>query len=264
MRKTHILSEECGKNILQQFEKSSYFWVPFGTADLTLFEMSMDSQPHVRINDILLGPLERRALEWFAARMPAWVTPDRLTTLGVLSAVLILVSYWLTNESPGFLWLASFGIVVHWFADSLDGTLARYRHIERPKYGYFIDHTTDALSETLIGIGVGLSPYVRFDFAMIALASYLLMSVLVFIKMHLTGVFQISFSKFGPTEVRVFIILCNTIIFFVGNPTFETPLGTWTIYDAFAAFFAVALFGLFIVMLLLEASRLRSTEHPQS
>ena len=229
---------------------------------LAVFNMNMDSQSHVRINDILLGPLERRALEWFAARMPSWVTPDHLTILGVISAVLILVSYWLTNESQTFLWLASFGVLLHWFADSLDGTLARYRHIERPKYGYFIDHTTDALSETLIGIGVGLSPYVRFDFAMVALASYLLMSVLVFIKMHLTGVFQISFFKLGPTEVRLFIILCNTIIFFVGNPTIETPIGTATIYDAFATFFAAALFGLFIVILLIEASRFRSMEHP--
>jgi len=222
----------------------------------------MDSQSHVRINNILLGPLERQALEWFAARMPLWVTPDRLTILGVISAFLILVSYWLTNESAAFLWLASFGVVLHWFADSLDGTLARYRRIERPKYGYFVDHTTDALSEALIGVGIGLSPYVRFDVAMVALASYLLMSVLVFIKMQLTGVFQISFSKFGPTEVRVFIILCNTIIFFVGNPTIETPIGPSTIYDAFAALFAVVLFGLFIVMLLVEASRLRSTESP--
>jgi archaetidylinositol phosphate synthase len=222
----------------------------------------MHSQPQVRINDILLGPLERRALEWFAARMPPWVTPDRLTVFGVMSAVLILASYWLTNESPSYLWLASFGVLLHWFADSLDGTLARFRRIERPKYGYFVDHTTDALSETLIGIGVGLSPYVRFDFAMIALASYLLMSVLVFIKMHVTGVFQISFLKFGPTEVRLFIIVCNTIIFFAGNPTIETPIGPSTIYDAFVAFFAVALFGLFIVMLLIEASRLRSMERP--
>jgi archaetidylinositol phosphate synthase len=255
-------NEEGWENLLQDFKKSSYLGKPVGIAFLPVFGMSMDSQTHVRINDILLGPLERRALEWFAARMPAWVTPDRLTILGVIAAILILVSYWLTNESPSYLWLASFGVLLHWFADSLDGTLARYRRIERPKYGYFIDHTTDALSETLIGVGVGLSPYVRFDFAMVALTSYLLMSVLVFIKMHLTGVFQISFSKFGPTEVRLFIIVCNTIIFFVGNPTFETPIGTSTIYDAFAAFFAVALFGLFIVMLLLEASRLRSMERP--
>jgi len=220
----------------------------------------MSSTQHVRINDILLGPWERRALQWLAARMPPWVTPDVLTSLGVLSAVLIAVSYWLTNLSPLFLWLASLGVVFHWFADSLDGTLARFRHIERPKYGYFVDHVTDALSEALIGIGVGLTPYVRFDYAMIALISYLLMSVLVFVKMHVTGVFQISFSKFGPTEVRVFIILCNTIIFFVGNPMVETPLGTSTIYDAIALLFAAVLFGLFIVMLLLEGSKLKKQE----
>jgi phosphatidylglycerophosphate synthase len=220
----------------------------------------MDLNKHRRINDILLGPFERRILQLLAARMPAWITPDVLTVLGVGAAVFIMVSYWLTNFSPAFLWLANLGFVLHWFADSLDGTLARFRRIERPKYGFFVDHTTDALSETLIGIGVGLTPYVRFDYAMLALTSYLLMSVFVFVKTYITGVFQISFSKFGPTEVRLFIILCNTIIFFVGNPMIDTPFGTSTIYDALAVFFAVALFGLFIVMLLIEASRLKKAD----
>ena len=223
---------------------------------------AMNSNPHVRINDILLGPLEQRTLQWLAARMPPWITPDYLTILGVFSAMLIMVSYWLTNLSSAFLWLASFGFVLHWFADSLDGTLARFRHIERPKYGFFVDHTTDALSETLIGIGVGLTPYVRFDYAMMALASYLLMSVLVFVKTYISGVFQISFSKFGPTEVRAFIILCNTIIFFVGNPTIDWPLGPATIYDACALVFTVVLFAVFITMLLREALHLRRTDKP--
>ncbi len=106
-------------------------------------------KPHQRVNDILLGPLERPALAWLAAHMPAWVSPDTLTGIGVLGAVIIFLSYSLSNVHSGFLWLASLGFVINWFGDSLDGTLARYRRCERPKYGYFIDHTVDAFNEFL-------------------------------------------------------------------------------------------------------------------
>src|SRR5512140_2984650 len=118
-----------------------------------------DIANHQRVNDIFLGPLERPALKWLAERMPAWVTPDTLTLIGVLGAVLTLISYLLTNISSGFLWLAALGFVINWFGDSLDGTLARTRKIERPIFGFFIDHTVDAVNEMLIFFGLGLTPY---------------------------------------------------------------------------------------------------------
>ena len=119
-----------------------------------------DIKPHQRVNDILLGPLERPALQWLAAHMPAWINPDILTGIGILGAVLIFFSYWLSNALPGFLWVASLGFVINWFGDSLDGTLARYRQSERPKYGFLVDHTVDSFNEVLIALGLGLSPYV--------------------------------------------------------------------------------------------------------
>ncbi|MGA9398496.1 MAG: CDP-alcohol phosphatidyltransferase family protein, partial [Anaerolineaceae bacterium] len=135
---------------------------------------------HKRINDILFGPLERPALAWLAAHMPEWVTPDLLTMIGLLSSLLIFVSYWLTQKSSAFLWLASFGFVLNWFGDSLDGTLARYRKIERPKYGFFVDHVIDAIDEVMVFFGLGLSPYVTFTIANLALVAYLLVSVQVY------------------------------------------------------------------------------------
>lgn len=217
-------------------------------------------QPHKRVNDILLGPIERPLLNWLVKRMPLWVTPDILTGFGVIAALLIFVSYALTNYHPGFLWLASFGFVLNWLGDSLDGNLARYRHIERPKYGYFIDHTIDALSELMIGIGIGLSPYVRLDLALFALISYLLMSILVYITTYVKGVFKISYSKIGPTEVRAILILANTLIFFAGNPKLEIGLGWLTIYDHIAILFAVVLFIVFIVFTLKQASEIARSE----
>jgi phosphatidylglycerophosphate synthase len=205
-----------------------------------------DIKDHERINDILLGPLERPALQWLAAHMPNWMTPDILTGIGTFGAVLIAVSYWLTNYSEWFLWLASLGFVINWFGDSLDGTLARFRKIERPKYGFFIDHTVDALNETIIFLGFGLSPYLRFEIACLALIGYLLMSVLVYVSTAVSGVFKISYGKLGPTEIRVIAILINGFIFFFGNPTIPLPTGSTSLIDLAALVIALALFLIFI------------------
>ncbi len=200
-----------------------------------------DIKPHQRVNNILLAPLERPTLQWLAAHMPAWINPDILTGIGILGAVIIFFSYWLSNQTPAFLWLASLGFVINWFGDSLDGNLARYRQIERPKYGFFVDHTVDSFNEVLIVIGLGLSPYVTFSIACLGLIGYLLMSILVYIRTYVSGVFQLSYGKFGPTEVRVILILLNATMFFLGIPEVELPLGLNTIYDIPIAIIAIVL-----------------------
>ncbi|MGD9091521.1 MAG: hypothetical protein PVF74_01640, partial [Anaerolineales bacterium] len=143
---------------------------------------------------------------------------------------------------------------------SLDGTLARYRKAERPRYGFFVDHTVDALNEVLIFLGLGLSPYIRFEIASLALIGYLLMSILVYVTTAVTGEFRISYGKLGPTEVRVIAILANTLIFFFGNPAISTPWGTLTIFDLVAALIAGILFLIFIFSTLQEARGLAELE----
>ncbi len=210
----------------------------------------MDEQQlksHQRINDILLGPLERPALAWLARKMPAWVTPDLLTGLGFFASITIFVSYWLTTYSKYFLLLASLGFLLNWFGDSLDGTLARHRKIERPRYGFFIDHVTDTLSEIMIFVGIGLSPYVDFHVAMIGLISYLNISILVYLIMVTRGVFKISLWKIGPTEIRAMAILANIVVFFIGNPVLATPLGAVSLYNSVVVFIAVLLLVFFAV-----------------
>ena len=204
-----------------------------------------DVKPHERINEILLAPLERPALNWFVTRMPLWVNPDILTAIGILGAVLICGGYCLSNKYSEFLWLASLGFVVNWFGDSLDGNLARYRKIERPKYGFFVDHTVDSFNEVLIVLGLGLSPYVSFNIACLGLIGYLLMSILVYIRTYVNGVFQLSYGKLGPTEVRVILILLNTTMYFVGIPNVSLPWGLNTIYDLPILIIAVVLFILY-------------------
>lgn len=215
---------------------------------------------HRRVNDILLGPLERPTLKWLAAHMPAWVTPDTCTIVGVLGAVGVAVSYVLSNYDRNFLWLASLGFVINWLGDSLDGTLARYRRIERPIYGFFVDHTTDAFSVSIIMLGLGLTAYVNFIVACLALIAYLLLSVLVFVRTSAVGEFKISYSKLGPTEIRVLAILLNTVMYFGGERTFVWKLGTLSQpvspYDLIVAAIALLVLYFFLTTAVQETIRL--------
>jgi phosphatidylglycerophosphate synthase len=171
---------------------------------------------HKRVNDILLGPLERPALQWFAAHLPGWATPDMMTVIGIIGALVITLGYGLSRFHPAFLWMATLGFIINWFGDSLDGTLARFRHIERPKYGFYIDHITDCVTEIIIILGLGLSHYISFSVASMCCIAYIAMSVLVYVRMNVMGEFKISYSKLGPTEVRVLAIMLTTAMFFGG------------------------------------------------
>jgi archaetidylinositol phosphate synthase len=228
-----------------------------------LNSLSHSDQNHTRINDTLLGGVEKKVLLWLAARMPAWIVPDTLTFLGLFASFLIFTSYALTVFNKGFLWLASFAFLVQWFGDSLDGTLARYRKIERPRYGFFVDHMIDSISEVLIFLGLGLSPFLRFDLALLALVSYLLLSTYVYLVTYVNGVFRISYLRLGPTETRVLAILANTWVFFAANPTVHLFKNgpaflnvSLTYYDLVAIVFIALVGTLFITSTISTAANL--------
>lgn len=210
-------------------------------------------EKHERIHNMLLGPLERPALQWLSAHAPKWMDPDVLTFIGILGSLIILVGYWLTNFKSGFLWLATFGFFVNWFGDSLDGTVARFRGIERPKYGYFVDHTVDAFSQVLVFAGLGLSPYVRLEIACLALIGYLLMSVLSYVDAFVSGKFRISYAKIGPTEMRLIAIIANTVFFFIGNRLISLSIVTITAFELIVAIIAIVLISAFFISTFLRA-----------
>jgi len=158
----------------------------------------------------LLANLERPVLLWLAARVPRTIRSNHLTGLGVLGATGAGVAYALTNYSHAWLWVASAMLVVNWIGDSLDGTLARVRGTQRPKYGYYLDHVVDAYSTAIIGLGLGLSPYVYLGIALGIVIVYLAMSINVYLESTVFGVFKISYGRIGPTEVRLILILLNT------------------------------------------------------
>ncbi|HEY5048396.1 MAG TPA: CDP-alcohol phosphatidyltransferase family protein [Rhizomicrobium sp.] len=166
----------------------------------------MSVRKPARANESLSHAFEKPVLIWLAGKLPEWVTPDHLTVFGLLGAALTFASCLASSDNLQYLWLAAGGIVVNWFGDSLDGTLARVRRQERDGYGFFIDHSTDLLSQLLIGIGLGLTPFVRFDAACLALIAYLVLVAYMLIRERAFGAMQISFGVLGPTEVRVAII----------------------------------------------------------
>lgn len=178
----------------------------------------------------LLAKLERPVLLWLAPRMPRTIRSNHLTALGTLGAVGVGLAYALTNYDARWLWAASAMLVVNWLGDSLDGTLARFRNTQRPKYGYYLDHVVDAFSTTVIGLGIGLSPYVGLAIALGLVVVYLALSINVYLESSVFGVFKISYGRIGPTEVRLLLIMLNSLLLLFPRPhSLVANVANWTL-----------------------------------
>ncbi len=182
----------------------------------------------------LLAGVEQPVLQYLARRVPRTIRSNHLTAIGVIAAVGTGTAYALTNYSPAWLWGASVMLVVNWLGDSLDGTLARVRGTQRPKYGYYLDHIVDAFSTAVIGLGIGLSPYVYLGLALGIVVVYLAMSINVYLESTVFGVFKISYGRIGPTEVRLILILLNTAAYVTTGWRSPLPvpidvLANWTL-----------------------------------
>lgn len=210
-----------------------------------------------RIQTNVIALKERQLLDWLCTKLPAWLTSDKLTILGIAGAVLVFASYVASRWNPAFLWLASLGFVVNWFGDSLDGSVARYRRNERPIYGYFLDHTVDAINNLLIMGGIGLTLHVRMDIALFTLVGYYLLCMYVFINNHLSGVFQLSFWGFGPTELRICLIAIDTGMYFAGHAGFALGGEFFSYYDAILMFAATMFVLVFLIRVAIGVRALR-------
>src|SRR5205823_3217046 len=182
---------------------------------------------------LLAGP-EGRILRALAARVPRSIRSNHLTAIGTIGAAAAGIAYALTTYHPAWLWVASAMLVVNWLGDSLDGTLARVRGTQRPKYGYYLDHVVDAFSTAVIGLGIGLSPYVYLGIALGIVIVYLAMSINVYLESTVFGVFKISYGRIGPTEVRLILILLNTTALITAGwpsplPVPITVVANWTL-----------------------------------
>ena len=217
---------------------------------------SENKKQAVRIQTSILNGVEKKFLVWMAGKLPGWVTSDLLTGLGIIGAFVAGLGYILSDLNIMWLWFSSFGIILNWYGDSLDGTLARVRNQQRPIYGYFLDHNVDVITLGIVCIGAGLSSLISLPIAMMTLSLYLALTIFTYINTHLRGDFKLTYAKLGPTEFRLIIIIINTIIIYWDSlREFTLPISflnnsmTLTAFDLLASIVNVLLFIIYIVSL---------------
>lgn len=208
---------------------------------LRLYCIKMTTVPRIQQN--LLAANERRLLNWLCPRLPQRVTPDMMTALGFAGAAMVGTGYMMSTDSLMWLWLTQLGYVLNWFGDSLDGSLARFRRIERPNYGYFIDHSVDALAILVMLGGLGLGPFVELEVALFALVAYLLLSIHTYLCAQVIDQFKLTYLAGGPTELRLMLMAMTTAMFFVGpDKLWGTGLSAFDIFALTVAAILVAIF----------------------
>lgn len=164
----------------------------------------------------LLAKVEKRTLIWLAARMPPWVNSDHLTLLGFMAMFAAGLGYWAASVDRRALLAVIAALAVNWFGDSLDGTLARVRNRLRPRYGFYVDHITDAVGTFFLMGGLALSGYMNPFLALGLLIAYFLLSIEVYLTTYTIGAFHLSFWSFGPTELRILLCAGNLALYFHG------------------------------------------------
>ena len=156
--------------------------------------------------------MEKHLLTWMAIRMPAAINPDHLTALGFAAQVLAGGAYALSSRDGRFLWLVNFFLAINWFGDSLDGTLARVRNRQRPRYGFYVDHIADTFGAFALMAGLGCSGYTHWEIAAGMLVCFYALSIESYLATYTTGRFHLSHGLFGPTELRILLAIGNILI----------------------------------------------------
>ena len=210
--------------------------------------MTHRSNPHTRSNRAVLAQAERHALEWIARRLPEAITPDRLSGLGLFSmacAGLAFAAFPWADRAAAACVVGS--LFANWLGDSLDGTVARVRGIERPRYGYYVDHVIDLAGAACLFAGIACSGLMSPLLAVMLLAAYLLVSAETYLATHATGVFRMSFLGFGPTEMR--LLLAGGAVKAAGDASVAiVGLGSVKLFDAGATIAIGGLAAAFIVL----------------
>jgi archaetidylinositol phosphate synthase len=182
-----------------------------------------------RIQEAVTAKLEKKALLWLAARIPSWINSDHLTLLGFAAMWLACASYILARHNRVGLLLATLCLALNWFGDSLDGTLARFRNHQRPRYGFYVDHIIDSIGALLLMGGLAASGYLNARIAMGMLVAFLLLSIETYLATYTIGSFRMSFWKFGPTEIRLLLAIGNITLWF--RPEAKVPIAGYRLFD---------------------------------
>ncbi len=183
----------------------------------------------LRLQQSLTAAAERKTLAWLAARLPGRVNSDHLTLLGFVAMFLAGASYAYARFNRAGLILATIFLALNWFGDSLDGTLARLRNRQRPRYGFYVDHMIDTFGGLFLMGGLAISGFVDWRIALGMFIAFLMLSVQVYLATYAVGTFQLSFAGFGPTEIRILLSLGNVALWF--HPDARIFGSTYRVFD---------------------------------
>ncbi|HEY6362842.1 MAG TPA: CDP-alcohol phosphatidyltransferase family protein [Vicinamibacterales bacterium] len=217
---------------------------------------------HAREHGSLTAGVEKQLLVWIARRLPAWLHSDHLTLLALAAMALAGAGYALARYDRRALWLVLAALVLNWFGDSLDGTLARVRHAERPRYGFYVDHVLDIVGITLLMAGLACSGFMSPIVALALLVAYLLVSGEVFLATAVHRVFRMSFAGFGPTELRI-VLGIGTVALFRNPLVALGSLGRFPLFDV-GAVVATAGLGLALAMSIARNTRSLARAEPRA
>jgi archaetidylinositol phosphate synthase len=202
-----------------------------------------------RIHGSFLAGAEKRVLVWMAERLPAWVNSDHLTILGFTAQIATGVCYALAVRDRRMLLAAVVCLAVNWFGDSLDGTLARVRQQQRPRYGFYVDHIIDSVGAVAMMGGLALSGYMHPVIAIGLLIAFLLLSIQSYLATYTLGEFHLSLGHFGPTELRVLLVAGNL----------AALRWAWVIHGRYRLFDIGGAIGLAVMLLMLVVVSLKNT-----
>ena len=212
----------------------------------------------VRVQEAITAPLERKALGWLARRTPEWIAPDHLTAIGFAAQFLAGACYAVARWSQFGLLGATLFIAFNWLGDSLDGTLARYRKRLRPRYGFYVDHIIDTFGAIFLMAGLAASGYVSWQVSAAMLTAFLTLSIETYLASYTLADFRLSHGYFGPTEIRVLMMIGNVALLFVPRVTL---LGRqFLLLDIGGAIAMAAMFGMAIVAAVGHTKRLYDEE----
>jgi phosphatidylglycerophosphate synthase len=166
-----------------------------------------DFHSATRIHESITATAEKKLLRWMALRMPAWVNSDHLTAAGFIGQCAAGVCFALASQHRYWLVAAIFCIVLNWFGDSLDGTLARVRNQQRPRYGFYVDHMCDAFGAIILMVGLAVSGYLHWQVAIAMLIAFLVLAIESYLAAYTLGSFKLSQGWFGPTEIRILLVV---------------------------------------------------------
>jgi phosphatidylglycerophosphate synthase len=220
-------------------------------------------QHHVREHGSLLAAMEKRLLVAIAQRLPRWVTSDQLTLLALAAMAAAGGGYVLAGWDVRARWLVVVALAVNWFGDSLDGTVARVRRTERPRYGFYVDHVVDIAGSALLFAGLAASPFMSTPIALSVLVAYLLVSAEVYLATAVHRVFRMSFAGIGPTELR--ILIATGTVMLVRDPRVNLgALGQWQLFDVGGVVATAGLFAAFAASVLRNTRDLARLEPPKA